>query len=282
MSNLDSNRKVIILLLLVGTALVLIRGFGIEAALFWLSFATGMTLLWQKLCWWPAGNTEYSKAGTWSVWLEYSRAIFPIVLIVLIIRSFVFEPFRIPSGSMMPTLLRGDFIIVKKFAYAWYVPVLRYKLAQLDQPKRGDIIVFRYPPNPKLDYIKRVVGLPGDHISYRGKQIFINNQPISRARVGGFQSSKTNGSDIGLYSEALGAGQHQMLLEDNALARDVDVVVPDGEYFVMGDNRDNSNDSRYWGTVPAQNILGKAVLIWMSWDLDKGGVVVNRIGRLLQ
>jgi len=216
--------------------------------------------------------------------VEYARSFFPIVLIVLILRSFLAEPFRIPSGSMMPTLLVGDFILVNKFTYGIRLPVINKKIIELNEPKRGDIVVFRYPKDPSVDYIKRVIGLPGDKVSYYDKKLYINDAPINQVSIGryeGFgQGQDMTGAEHRL--EDLTGVEHSILIRDGAPSAEGAYVVPAGNYFVMGDNRDNSNDSRYWGTVPEANLVGKAFFIWMSWDWQHKGVGFDRIGTVLQ
>lgn len=206
--------------------------------------------------------------------IDLSRSLLPIFLIVLVLRSFLIEPFRIPSGSMMPTLLVGDFILVNKFTYGIRLPVLNTKVIPISEPKRGDVIVFRYPENPSIPYIKRVVGLPGDHIVYHtiNKVVYINDEPIPQKNIGAYQGigegSGMTGSDE--RSENLQGVEHSILLNQNRNTNIqtpyLDMVVPPGNYFMLGDNRDNSRDSRFWGTVPEENLIGKAFLIWMNWD----------------
>jgi len=211
------------------------------------------------------------------VLVEYARSLFPVILIVLLLRSFVVEPFRIPSGSMMPTLLVGDFILVNKFAYGIRLPVLDTKIIEVSKPERGDVVVFRYPENPSIDYIKRVVGLPGDRIGYYNKQLFINDKPVPQTGwetyVGEGAGSAMTGAKLRV--EKLGQVTHKILIDTSRGTVEGKFIVPEGHYFMMGDNRDNSNDSRYWGYVPEENLVGKAFMIWMSWD---GGINFGRIG----
>lgn len=216
--------------------------------------------------------------------VEYARSFFPVVLIVLILRSFLFEPFRIPSGSMMPTLLIGDFILVNKFSYGVRLPVLNNKILEVGEPARGDIVVFRYPKQPSVDYIKRVIGVPGDRIAYFDKKLYVNGQLAPQVPLGSYvgvgQGSNMSGSEI--LEEDLGDVRHDILVRDGAPTVEDVFVVPKGQYFMMGDNRDNSNDSRYWGTVPEGNLVGKAVCIWMNWDLENGGIDFGRLGMILK
>ncbi|GAB3385013.1 S26 family signal peptidase [Azotobacter armeniacus] len=210
--------------------------------------------------------------------VEYGKSFFPVLAIVLVLRSFLVEPFQIPSGSMRPTLDVGDFILVNKFAYGIRLPVLDTKVIEVGEPQRGDVMVFRYPSEPSINYIKRVVGLPGDHIRYGSdKRLFVNGAPIAEQLLG--KASGILGS-AALYKEQLGDVEHLIRKETRRHAEPTrEWVVPDGHYFMMGDNRDNSNDSRYWndpqitdemqGMVPDENIVGKAFAVWMSWPEPK-------------
>ena len=215
--------------------------------------------------------------------VEYARSFFPVIFIVLLIRSFLAEPFRIPSSSMMPTLLIGDFILVNKFSYGLKLPVLDHKFIEIGEPARGDVVVFRYPVDPSQDYIKRVVGLPGDQIEYREKRLFVNGQEVVSEAVGTYVGVGSGRDMTGAErkQEALGAASHEILVRPNQFRRgDGEGVwtVPAGHYFVMGDNRDNSLDSRYWNFVPEANLVGRAFLVWMNWDSANGGVDFSRIG----
>ena len=253
-----------------------------------LTLATGLIWALDSVMWAPKrrervavlkGRSEsvseeaLEKAGREPTLVELSRSFFPIILIVLLVRSFVVEPFRIPSGSMMPTLLVGDFILVNKFAYGVRLPVLNSKVLDTGSPERGEIIVFRYPENPRVDYIKRVVGVPGDHIAYRSKVLYINGQRAEQRYLGSYlgEGSGTVMTGARHLKEDLLGVEHDILVMPgrNVFGGDFEFVVPEGQYFAMGDNRDNSRDSRAWGTVPEKNLVGKAFLIWMSWDWDK-------------
>ncbi|MGD2073581.1 MAG: signal peptidase I [Gammaproteobacteria bacterium] len=212
--------------------------------------------------------------------VEYSKSFFPVILAVLLLRSFLVEPFRIPSGSMMPTLLVGDFILVNKFEYGIRLPVLNTKVVDLGDPERGDVVVFRFPENPSIDYIKRVVGVPGDHIQYSNKTLIVNGEKVPQVPAGSYIGSGSGLSMSGaeVRREVLGDVEHDILVMPNMRGVSTDAVVPEGHYFVMGDNRDNSNDSRYWGFVPDENLVGQAFMIWMNWDSAAGGIAWNRIG----
>jgi len=219
-----------------------------------------------------------------STWIEYCKSFFPVILAVLLLRSFLVEPFRIPSGSMMPTLLTGDFILVNKYAYGIRLPVLNTKILETGAPQRGDVVVFRYPKDPSVDYIKRVVGIPGDRISYYNKVLHINGHPAEQLK-GSVYVGKGSGVSMSGASdriEQLGDIQHHILVMPRTPGLEGEYIVPEGTYFVMGDNRDNSNDSRYWGPVPEKNLVGKAFRIWMNWDSANGGVDPERIGMRIQ
>jgi signal peptidase I len=212
--------------------------------------------------------------------VEYSKSFFPVLLIVLLLRSFVFEPFRIPSGSMMPTLLTGDFIFVNKFSYGLRLPVLNTKILDIGQVERGDVVVFRYPPEPSINYIKRVVGLPGDVIEYSEtrKELTINGVEVPIMPVGDYPDQ----AQSVLVRETLGAHEHEALWMTYRDGPGGIYRVPEGHYFMMGDNRDNSEDSRFpdaVGFVPEENLVGRAEIVWMSWQkLSEGGPRWGRIG----
>ena len=216
------------------------------------------------------------------VLVEYARSLFPVLLIVLVFRSFLFEPFKIPSGSMIPTLLVGDFIVVNKFSYGIRLPVLNKKIIDIAEPERGDVVVFRYPKDTSVNFIKRAVGLPGDTITYRDKQLFVNGELVESAAAGRFESGDikctTPAVDAALFDEQLGDVNHNILLHDRSRSRNGQWVVPKGHYFMMGDNRDRSNDSREWGFVPEENLLGRAVGIWLNFDFEKGCADFSRVG----
>jgi len=222
-----------------------------------------------------------SKDAKQPWWVEYSVSFFPVILIVFVLRSFLVEPFKIPSGSMIPTLLIGDFILVNKYTYGVRLPVVNIKIAEVGSPKRGDVMVFRYPADPSLDYIKRVVGLPGDRIEYRDKELRINGKPVPRRQLGDYQSRERL-QYFPRFLESFDGAGHEIILEKETpgfVMRGMDFrhsgncdynnggvvcTVPAGHYFMMGDNRDNSSDSRVWGFVPDANIVGKAFFIWLN------------------
>ncbi|MGZ5100485.1 MAG: signal peptidase I [Usitatibacter sp.] len=216
--------------------------------------------------------------------VDMARAFFPVIVVVFLIRSFWVEPFKIPSGSMKPTLLVGDFILVNKYTYGIRLPVLNRKVVEINAIRRGDVVVFRYPADPSVDYIKRVVGLPGDKVVYRGKRLTINGEQVQVAATGFYTDAELNYLRLPAFSEKLGDRNHQMMIVpaqppvDLAQVRQFpqrgnceynddgfSCTVPAGHYFMMGDNRDQSSDSRYWGFVPDDHIKGRAFLVWMNF-----------------
>ncbi|MDX8398642.1 MAG: signal peptidase I [Gallionellaceae bacterium] len=242
-------------------------------------------------------NSKRTSAIAEPWWVEYAKSFFPVILLVFLLRSFLFEPFKIPSGSMIPTLHVGDFILVNKFTYGVRLPIINQKIISIGDPKRGDVMVFRYPENPSVDYIKRVVGLPGDRIVYRDKRLWLNDKEQALQADGDFNyvESGLNFVHTVRYIEDLGGHKHPILknpdqpsIHLNSVSRfanfencqydnlEMRCTVPQGEYFMMGDNRDNSRDSRYWGFVPDKNIVGRAFFIWMNFgDLKRVGTTIN-------
>ena len=259
---------------------------------------TGAIMAFDRWVWAPArrrrtaelartGNTEaIGKAEKEPVVVEYARAFFPVILVVFLIRSFLAEPFRIPSGSMLPSLHIGDFILVNKFSYGIRLPVANAKLVDLGAPRRGEVAVFRFPSDPSVNYIKRVVGVPGDHVVYKDKQLTINGVPMKQEDARAYALFHTGNRHR--HARAPGRGPRRRAPryspERPAGSRSRYVYGAAGQYFVMGDNRDQSNDSRYWGFVPDENLVGRAFLIWFSWDAKSSErwfwqrIVWNRIG----
>lgn len=231
-------------------------------------------------------ETTGNAARVEPIVVEYAKALFPVILIVFALRSFLVEPFRIPSGSMLPSLHIGDFILVNKFSYGIRLPVINKKVFSVSSPQRGDVMVFRFPRNPKVNYIKRVVGLPGDTLTYINKQLSINGQPIETEDDGkyAYQQARLKGVFADQMIEIIDRSTHKILLDSRSKSRDLErVVVPQGHYFVMGDNRDHSNDSRYWRFVPEANVVGRAFFIWFSWkSVTGGGVEWSRIGNFIE
>jgi signal peptidase I len=251
--------------------------------LFLLLVVTGLVWLLDKYV--LRAKRQAEAKQPW--WVEYSISFFPVILIVFLLRSFLVEPFKIPSGSMIPTLLIGDFILVNKFSYGIRLPVVNVKVAEVGSPKRGDVMVFRYPADPSLDYIKRVVGLPGDRIEYRDKLLSVNGQPAPRRALPDYESRERL-QYFPRFMESFDGAEHEIILEKDVPgfvnrvtefrhsgncdynSGGLVCTVPPGHYFVMGDNRDNSSDSRVWGFVPDENIVGKAFFIWLN---------LNELGR---
>jgi len=208
-------------------------------------------------------RARVSETASEPVLVEYARSFFPVLAVVFVLRSFLVEPFQIPSSSMVPTLQVGDYILVNKYTYGIRLPVLRTKVLSLNEPQRGDVMVF-FPPHMNDTYfIKRVVGLPGDTVTYRNKRLSVNGETVALQPVAELPTGKER-YQLGL--EALGEASHLMQVDAMRPARDFSVLVKPGHYFMMGDNRDNSSDSRIWGQVPEQDIVGKAFAVWMHWD----------------
>lgn len=280
---------------------------------------TGIIWFWDKYFLAPKRKEKYLKAKTTindekilgklleqPVWIENTGSLFPVIAVVLILRSFLYEPFQIPSGSMRPTLEVGDFILVEKFAYGLSDPLFQHKIIATGKPKRGDVVVFKYPLNPHIDYIKRVVGLPGDTVVYdRNKRIWLKTETDKNLHLVKWSNGVVNdpyayAGPLYEATEQLGNIEHQVYVyaqRQDSVANYKPVsgsnkwVVPDGQYFVMGDNRDNSADSRYWGFVPQENLVGKAVAVWMSLDFNNApddwlptwlptGIHFNRVGSI--
>lgn len=212
---------------------------------------------------------------------EYARSFFPVLLLVLLLRALIVEPFRIPSGSDEPTLLVGDFIAANKYTYGFRLPVLHNKILAVDEPHLGDIILFRWPVNPSKNFIKRAVGVPGDTVSYVNKVLFINGKEAKQTTLGtATDKDDATGQSwpVEVREENLNGIKHKIYVRPDVPAQDFSLVVPPGQYFAMGDNRDDSDDSRYWGFVPEQNLVGKAFLIWFSWDNDPYRIRWERLG----
>lgn len=253
--------------------------FNFELILFYATVITGLITLFDTLFLARKRKADQKLP----VLVDYGRSFFPVLLIVFLLRSFLFEPFRIPSGSLEPTLYAGDFIIVNKFDYGIRLPVLHFKLFGEDKkPERGDIMVFRWPPDPSYNFIKRVIGLPGDKISYVNKTLIVNGQKIPQEYLGIGLAQDESGAEWKAEEkrEDLLGIKHKIFIDTRKESRDYgEITVPEGSYFVMGDNRDDSADSRFWGFVPDENIVGKAVLVWLSWDGSNHNIRFNRMGK---
>jgi signal peptidase I len=270
-----------------GFLIWIIFQFGIEPALAVGSLVSGVVWLVYRLI-----KGKQQKDAVLPYYVEYARSFFPIFLAVLLLRAFLVEPFRIPSGSMMPSLLVGDFILVNKYTYGIRMPVTKTKLIEMNEPERGDVVVFRWPVNPRLDYIKRLVGLPGDKVSYQNKTLYINGEPMKIKPVGQYTPVGSGMRALGSFEgvENLAGVEHSVLI--NPLAPDFspsctfmgyqEVEVPEGHYLMVGDNRDDSNDGRCWGFVPEENLVGKAFFVWFSLDWERSGFIAwDRIGNLI-
>ncbi len=259
--------------------------FGLEFWLVAVTVISGLILLGYRL--FASEAIRHSDAPP--LLLDYARSFFPVLLIVVILRSFIAEPFRIPSGSMIPTLQIGDFILVQKYAYGIRLPVIHTKIMEVDKPQRGDVMVFRYPRDPSINYIKRVIGLPGDRISWtEDKQLIVNDKKIKYSNGKDVQIDTPYGKAVArILNEKLPSKEGEIDHTVQIFAGRTEathVIVPDNSYFVMGDNRDNSSDSRVWGFVPEKNIVGKAVFIWMHWNWQENGDGFNgsRIGTTIK
>lgn len=257
-----------------------------------MNFALVMLLLllvtgvvWFAEAWYFRKRRPAGVAQPW--WIEYPASFFPVILVVFVLRSFLVEPFKIPSGSMLPTLLVGDFILVNKFTYGIRVPVLNDRMIDVNEPQRGEVMVFRFPENPSLDYIKRVIGLPGDEIRYEGKRLTVNGKEVPLQPDGDYNYLEGGLNFVATqqFRETLGNIPHTVITQESVPPVQLSGVqrfpyrgncaynesgfvckVPAQHYFMMGDNRDSSSDSRYWGFVPEKNIVGKAFLIWWNFD----------------
>ncbi len=256
-------------------------GFNLEILLVGITLLTGLIIFIHFLM--RRGKPKQTRNDN-PLLVDYAKSFFPIFLIVLILRSFVAEPFRIPSGSMIPTLEVGDFILVKKYAYGVRLPITHNKILETNSPKRGDVVVFRYPPDPKVNYIKRLVGLPGDEIEWtKDKKLIINGKSMTYQNDGVHltQSGFGRKTNVPKFKESFNAeNSYNVITFPDRNTQQGKWTVPQGHYFMMGDNRDNSRDSRYWDYVPEKNLIGKATMVWMHWNFQNGrdGFQSSRIG----
>jgi len=290
---MDALAIVLLVLLIAGVALVFKGMASLPLLLLLATAITGAIWLWDKF----VLSKKRGKDEARTPGVEYSVSLFPVILLVFLLRSFLVEPFRIPSGSMMPTLLAGDFILVNKYTYGIRLPVIDRKIIEVNQPQRGEVMVFHFPEDPSVDYIKRIVGIPGDLVEYRDKRLSINGRPLSYRENGtfSFEAGGLNYVTGIVYREKLGEREHATMtipgipgfaseqtkdfpLKENCTYNEdaFSCRVPAGHYFMMGDNRDGSNDSRYWGFVPEENIVGKAFFIWMNFsDWKRIGTTIH-------
>ncbi|MBT3697718.1 MAG: signal peptidase I [Gammaproteobacteria bacterium] len=233
-----------------------------------ITLISGLLLLFSKIF----TGTIFSN----QLYLFFS-SFFPILLFVLVFRSFLIEPYRIPSGSMIPTVVVGDFILVKKYEYGIRLPVSNYEIIANKKPVHGDVIVFQYPQDKRINYIKRVIALPGDHVEYLNKVIYVNGEKyIQNNAPNSLVSAQDLGNNV-IMSENNRKIKYN-IMKNNKIGQDFSYVVPKKTYFVLGDNRDNSNDSRYWGPVPEENLIGKAFFIWMYWNTESSYSIFDRVG----
>lgn len=256
------------------------KGFNIELLLVGATVLSGLIILTYNIL--RRGKAKINRADE-PFFVDFAKSFFPILLLVLVIRSFVAEPFRIPSGSMIPTLEVGDFILVKKYAYGIRLPVVHTKILEIGKPKRGDVVVFRYPPQPEINYIKRLIGLPGDTIEWLSdKTLVINGKAVDYKLADDYtvKDSRGESHQVTQKIESLADDLSHRVIVFPQPTRAGKWKVPQGHYFMMGDNRDNSSDGRFWGFVPEANLVGKASLVWMHWNwLENGdGFQAHRIG----
>ncbi len=240
-----------------------------------LTLVSGVVVAIDKLVWKTAEADSRQAPSGKDILVEYSRSFFPVLLFVLVIRSFIFEPFRIPSGSMMPTLVEGDFIFVKKYSYGLRLPVTETKFVETGSPQRGDVIVFRLPSDPRINYIKRVIGLPGDTVVYERHRLTINGETID------LNFGEREFGNVPVFVEDLDGRVHDILIHNAEFStRDGTYRVPEGQYFVMGDNRDRSKDSRFINAIPEEFLVGEAVRVWMNfipWNMPDWGRIGTKI-----
>jgi len=243
---------------------------------------TGLIALIDRIFFYKKRRLTGKKKGP--ILVEYARALFPVLLIVWVLRSFIVQPYRVPTGSLEPTVMPGDFIAVEQFAYGLRFPMFNKKILNIGEPKRGQIALFYWPKNPKIIFVKRVIGLPGDHIVYKNKILYINGKKMQQRYL-----HDTNDAASYMYprlvavkEENLDGIKHKIYVQPvGGETENYDITVPAGHYFMMGDNRDSSDDSRQWGFVPEKYLIGKAFVIWMSWDPLKHDIRWKRIGRQL-
>ena len=259
--------------------------YGIE---FWLVLATLVCALIMFVYRFVMGRKQSTYKDP--MLIDYARSFLPVLLVVVFLRSFIIEPFRIPSGSMIPTLEIGDFVVVKKYAYGIKLPVINKKILETGEPARGDVVVFRYPGDPSINYIKRLVGMPGDHIQWTSdKRLMVNGELVAQKPLAAYPYTSSSGAkfDVPHIAETMKSGDGERdfnIIYSRKTANGVgEWVVPEGQYFMMGDNRDNSNDGRFWGFVPEKYLVGQASMVWLHWNWQSGGdgFEFSRIGTSL-
>ncbi|MFP4648501.1 MAG: signal peptidase I [Halorhodospira sp.] len=249
-----------------------------ELLLVILTLLTGLVWAWDH---WLRRREQIDRdRDPW--YIDLPRSLFPIIMIVLLVRSFAAEPFRIPSGSMLPTLQSGDFILVNKAAYGLRLPVLGNRVLGDGRPERGEVAVFRYPEDPSQDYIKRIIGLPGDEIRYEDRTFYINGEALEQEGERRYEGPGAQGETVLRSQEQVAGHPHAILHHADAQSGRFTYTVPEDSYFVVGDNRDRSADSRVWGPVPDDYLVGEAFLIWMSWDAEGSGIAWDRIGQRIE
>lgn len=247
-----------------------------------LTIASGLIVLVDNLFW--SKDRKLAHAVKQRPWLvEQAHGFLPIFLIVLLVRAFIVQPYRVPTGSLLPTVIPGDFLAVSQFSYGLRLPVWHYKILGQGKPYRGDIVVFRWPVNPNIDYVKRIVGIPGDRISYIDKQLTINGKVATQTFIDyATDGNPNNHWTVKHLQEDLAGVKHEIYIRPDTVSENFqDLLIPAGNYLVMGDNRDNSDDGRFWGFVPEEALIGKAKLIWFSWNSDTWGVRWHHIGKFL-
>ncbi|MBK1734797.1 signal peptidase I [Halorhodospira abdelmalekii] len=248
-----------------------------ELLLVVLTLLSGLVWAWDR--WLREREGVDRDQDPW--YIDLPRTLFPIILIVLLLRSFAAEPFRIPSGSMLPTLQAGDFILVNKSAYGVRLPIVRTRLFGNGEPERGDVAVFRYPVDPSQDYIKRIIGLPGDEIRYQDRVFYVNGERLEQSDVGAYERGDVDGPAL-VRREQVGDREYQIVHHPDSPSGNFTYTVPEGQFFAVGDNRDRSADSRVWGPVSDDYLAGRAFIIWMSWDSQEGGIAWDRIGKRIE
>ena len=248
-----------------------------------LTIFSGMISL-VDIIWHRVKKISPSKKAKVPIIINYARSSFPILLVILVIRSFLFQPYRIPTGSLEPTIMPGDLILVNQYDYGLRLPIWNKKIIDVSEPRRGQVALFRWPVNPVITFVKRVIGLPGDHISYQNKVLYINGKEVPQKFIKDTLEVGDNGKTWRAkeYEEDLDDIKHLIILRpDRPTQNFKGFIVPKGQYLMIGDNRDDSDDSRSWGTVPLQNFIGHAIVIWMSWDSQNHRIRWERIGNSL-